>query len=269
LAQPPSDAAQGRASSLDLIELGDASAPTSARKTDLLSEPQAAIAAAQFDDPGIELVHPFEPAPPAEPEADRRLEALLETVRRVFAEKGFGRASMQDLARAAEMSAGNFYRYFPSKDAIIETMVRRELLEIEKQFEHVMVADDPLSMLRALLHDQLNDYDRHDCAIWVEVLASAHRQEAISALYQDMMRAINGYLVRAFARACDMPIAESEARFSALAEMIFMLVQGVKLSRLRHDGPIPSSVLALSHQALDQYLAEISASCASWRSDNS
>lgn len=258
MTQPPSDAALPEAAALDVAELSGRSGEDPAREF----PPSLGMGRGPSLAP-----HPPETAP-AEAEADRRLDALLETVRRVFAEKGFGRASMQDLARAAEMSAGNFYRYFPSKDAIIETMVRRELLEIERQFQQVMAAADPLGVLRALLHAQLDDYDRHDCAIWVEVLASAHRQEAISTLYQDMMRAINSYLVRAFARACAMPIAESEARFSALAEMIFMLVQGVKLSRLRHDGPIPSAVLALSHQALDQYLADISAACASWRSDN-
>ena len=42
-----------------------------------------------------------------------RSTGILEAARRAFAEKGFDGASMQDIARAAGMSAGNFYRYFP------------------------------------------------------------------------------------------------------------------------------------------------------------
>ena len=55
----------------------------------------------------------------------RRSADLLSRVKGVFAAKGFDGASMQDLARAAGISAGNFYRYFPSKNAIIEAMTIR------------------------------------------------------------------------------------------------------------------------------------------------
>lgn len=37
---------------------------------------------------------------------------------------------MQDLARAAGMSVGNFYRYFPSKAAIVQAMCGYDLAEI-------------------------------------------------------------------------------------------------------------------------------------------
>ena len=43
---------------------------------------------------------------------DRRQTDILEAVHGTFVEKGFDGASMQDLARAAGMSVGNFYRYF-------------------------------------------------------------------------------------------------------------------------------------------------------------
>ena len=45
--------------------------------------------------------------------AEQRTLDILALVRVAFAEKGFDGASMQDLARAAGMSVGNFYRYFP------------------------------------------------------------------------------------------------------------------------------------------------------------
>ena len=47
------------------------------------------------------------------PPADQRSVEILALVRQAFVEKGFDGASMQDLARSAGMSVGNFYRYFP------------------------------------------------------------------------------------------------------------------------------------------------------------
>ena len=81
--------------------------------------------------------------------ADARSVEILDRVRHAFAEKGFDGASMQDLARAAGMSVGNFYRYFPSKAAIVEGLIHRDLSEIEAVFASVMGSPDPLGALRA------------------------------------------------------------------------------------------------------------------------
>lgn len=193
---------------------------------------------------------------------------ILEAVRHVFAEKGFDGASMQDLARAAEMSAGNFYRYFPSKDAIIECMVRRELAEIEAEYQRLIAADDPLATLRGMLHQHLDQFDRRDCAIWMEVLVSACRNPVIQRLYDDLMRSITDALLLAFAHVRQMPVEEARRRFGAYAEMIFMLIQGVNLNRIRRDGVLPEGVLEFSHRTLDLYLSEISQACASWPGPN-
>ena len=66
------------------------------------------------------------------PLADQRSSAILQSVRSAFAEKGFDGASMQDLARAAGMSAANFYRYFPSKaELYVEVLARVSQREID------------------------------------------------------------------------------------------------------------------------------------------
>ena len=39
---------------------------------------------------------------------------------------GFHRTTMQDVAREAGMSAGNLYRYFASKEALVSGMIERD-----------------------------------------------------------------------------------------------------------------------------------------------
>lgn len=77
------------------------------------------------------------PEPPALPVLTDRSADILNRIRSAFAEKGFDGASMQDLARAAGMSVGNFYRYFPSKDAIIAAMAAYDMAEMEADFAAV------------------------------------------------------------------------------------------------------------------------------------
>ena len=51
-------------------------------------------------------------------QSDRRLE-ILDAAQRCFARSGFHGASMQEICAEADMSPGNLYRYFPSKEALI------------------------------------------------------------------------------------------------------------------------------------------------------
>ena len=85
---------------------------------------------------------------PAPAFADQRVAGILLAVRRAFAEKGFDGASMQDLARTAGMSVGNFYRYFPSKAAIVEAIITHDLQELERDFSDIIGSPDPMLRLR-------------------------------------------------------------------------------------------------------------------------
>jgi AcrR family transcriptional regulator len=52
---------------------------------------------------------------------------ILAAAERVFTEKGFGPSSLRDLLTAAECSTTAFYARFPSKDAVLEALIRQLL----------------------------------------------------------------------------------------------------------------------------------------------
>ncbi|MFO1080125.1 MAG: TetR/AcrR family transcriptional regulator [Reyranellaceae bacterium] len=49
--------------------------------------------------------------------------ALLKAARAVFAEMGYGAASVRDIVRRTELASGTFYNYFRDKDEIFEAVV--------------------------------------------------------------------------------------------------------------------------------------------------
>lgn len=49
--------------------------------------------------------------------------ALLKAARAVFAEMGYGAASVRDIVRRTELASGTFYNYFHDKDEIFEAVV--------------------------------------------------------------------------------------------------------------------------------------------------
>ena len=64
---------------------------------------------------------------------DRRDE-ILEAAQRCFVRSGFHQTSMQEICAEAGMSAGNLYRYFPSKEAIIAGIAERDRAEVAQDF---------------------------------------------------------------------------------------------------------------------------------------
>src|SRR5919107_3420731 len=61
-----------------------------------------------------------------------RREQIVEAATRVFAEKGFRRATTREVARAAGVSEGTIYNYFEDKDALLLAILDR-LNETERR----------------------------------------------------------------------------------------------------------------------------------------
>ena len=60
-----------------------------------------------------------------------RRDQVLECAERIFSDKGFHQATMQEIAEEAEYATGTLYTLFESKDAIFAAVVRRRLSEID------------------------------------------------------------------------------------------------------------------------------------------
>ncbi len=60
---------------------------------------------------------------------DQRRAHVLSAARTCFARSGFHGASMQQICAEAKMSPGALYRYFPSKEAIIEAIAEEERMK--------------------------------------------------------------------------------------------------------------------------------------------
>ena len=55
---------------------------------------------------------------------------ILDAAARVFAEQGYERATMADIARAAGFSKASAYHYFPAKEAVLHALLQRSLQEL-------------------------------------------------------------------------------------------------------------------------------------------
>src|SRR5687767_3950067 len=62
--------------------------------------------------------------------AEARPDEVLDAALDLFIEQGFERTRVDDIARRAGISKGAVYLYFPSKEAILEGLVRRAIVPV-------------------------------------------------------------------------------------------------------------------------------------------
>ncbi len=95
---------------------------------------------------------------------DQRREHVLDGCAQVFAEKGYDSASIRDIARAVEMSAGGLYHYCSNKQDLLyqvcDRAFRSLIARLEEGLSHV---DDPQERLYTVFVTHLTYFlDRPD-----------------------------------------------------------------------------------------------------------
>jgi AcrR family transcriptional regulator len=81
------------------------------------------------------------PEKPLRADARRNRERILKAARHVFADAGVD-AQMDDVAKRAKVGVGTVYRHFPTKEALLEAIVRERFGEIAGYAQEALRHDD-------------------------------------------------------------------------------------------------------------------------------
>lgn len=133
-----------------------------------------------------------------------RRDSIRDAAERVFVQRGFDGATMQEIADEAGVSAGNIYRYFESKDDLIRAVAQVCGDRYAAQFEAVDAPDaSPLDVLLtagARIWDGISaDGARAETMLNLEAtLAAARDPEVSGPLAESLgaMRVLLGGLIR-------------------------------------------------------------------------
>lgn len=96
-----------------------------------------------------------------EREKERRRQQIIVAAKRVFSEKGFNKATMEDIAKEAELSPGTLYLYFKNKEELYASLSLRILQYLHIRVTHVNkeAETDPIGKLDALMVAMYDVYD--------------------------------------------------------------------------------------------------------------
>lgn len=128
---------------------------------------------------------------------DERERAILETAERLLRKRSIGEVSVDDLARGAGISRPTFYFYFPSKDAVVLTLVDRIVAEAdEARNASLTEQSDPVASWRESTEIMYAVFDRHAPVVRAATELGTSNPEA-RALWS---RAMEGWVSHVAAR---------------------------------------------------------------------
>jgi len=100
--------------------------------------------------PGLKKADKKAEASSRRPRADaiRNRERVMEAAKAAFTKHG-PEASLEEIARNAEVGIGTLYRNFPTREALLEAVYRREVERLAEAAERLLKAHPPIEALRA------------------------------------------------------------------------------------------------------------------------
>src|SRR5579872_4298753 len=114
-----------------------------------------------------------------------RKEQILDAAMRVFAQKGFTRATNKDIAREAGITPGLIYYYFESKEAVFKEIVeQRSPLQLIGTFTKEMLAMPPEQFLRYFIERVLGIIEGEQFIGMIRVLLPEMMHDVDSASSQ-------------------------------------------------------------------------------------
>ncbi len=167
------------------------------------------------------------------PERDRRTE-ILAAAERAFVRNGFHAATMNHVAEEAGMSAGNLYRYFSSKESMVEGLCMLDQEDRAANFAALMSSPkvfDAIAM--GLKHHLLAKPQAKACMI-LEIWAEGGRNPRIAAMGRGLDADVRKGLAQVFEAAKANGEAAPGLDSNFAARVVHTLVGGL-FKRLAHE----------------------------------
>ncbi|MEO1682198.1 MAG: TetR/AcrR family transcriptional regulator [Cyanobacteria bacterium J06631_12] len=153
---------------------------------------------------------------------------ILDIAAQCFVESGFHGAGMAKICKAAGMSPGALYRYFPSKESMIEAIVEQERADAALFLADLAGAENKAKGLAQLMANAVLFLakDRGYCQLSVEISAEAARSEVAAQLLAEADADIIDALVVAVEKGQAAGDIDGALAPTATAHLLMMMVDG-------------------------------------------
>jgi AcrR family transcriptional regulator len=181
---------------------------------------------------------------------DLQTQRILDAAKACFVRYGFQGASMQQICTEAGMSPGALYRYFPSKEAIVEAICEADRREDAELFASVLSEPDVVEGLvfGAMAHIR-HMHENNAAVLFAEISAEAMRNPAVETTcmknMQEVQKMFGEYIGNARMRGeIDPPV-----ELDVLLPTLMAIAHGMALNDLLSLG-VPAEKLEIILRAM-------------------
>jgi TetR/AcrR family transcriptional regulator, repressor for uid operon len=168
------------------------------------------------------------------PRMDQRRLMILDAALKAFSKKGFEAATIQDVAAAAGMSAGNIYRYFPSKAAIIAGLVEIDRADLESKFANLASQEDQVGGFERIGREYFTTDAVDKAPMTLEIWAAGCRNADVQGLCNGFEQSVQQHMIEFFSRAERNGQMAPSVDHEALSELLRMMADGF-IRHVAHD----------------------------------
>ena len=184
---------------------------------------------------------------PGEAKRDATRRHLVERALALFRERGVEATTMRDIARAAGLSLGAAYYYFPSKEALVFAFYEANQAEMEALVEEA--TGTVRERLGAVLHGKLRSIREHRHLLGAIVPRLVDPGDPLSA-FSAQTRAVRDRAIAVFARPLEGSGLPPES-IALVARALWLFMLGMMLVYLHDDSPGERRTHGLVDDALD------------------
>jgi AcrR family transcriptional regulator len=113
---------------------------------------------------------------------DSKLKHILKTAAKIFAEKGFHRTSIRDIAHATKMSLAGLYYYFRTKEELLYLIQEQCFLTLLQRWEKIAATENNGRARIRLFAENHLGFFLHNM---YEMKVMAHEDESLSREFQE------------------------------------------------------------------------------------
>jgi TetR/AcrR family transcriptional repressor of uid operon len=202
-----------------------------------------------------------EDGPASKDAREAQQQRILAAAMACFARSGFHKASMQDICAEAGMSAGNLYRYFRSKEAIIAAIAEAERVRNAAFFEVLERTDDPVLGMIKLARLYLRDMKGRDAPmLCTEIIAEALRNPEIRIMFERNINEAHAACAQALRRGIEQGYVDPALDVDVAVRMLMALGDGIVAHRVIADFMTDDRTEAVIEVMLERFLRPHAAS---------
>lgn len=171
--------------------------------------------------------------PPLSPGRDEfRRNQVLDAAAECFRREGFHGSSTATICQVAGISPAGLYRYFTSKEAMVEAIAEREesdMAELVRRMEQDLGGGNLVARLTRRTQEMVErNSNPESVGLMLELAAEAARNPAIARILQRTDRAVKKRFLE-MARCIGLPEGLDESRLIERMDMIAALFSGLAL----------------------------------------